>query len=345
MSSLAEQIDRLAGALRVTPGTMRVLLGIFLALAAGTIARLAHLHRLPPEQGRSLLMRLRTWWIIAAVLAATCVLGPIAGTVLMAAASLLALHEYLGLVPEERRLRGLEPLALAAGALQYLWVVLGRDELFFAFVPVITFLLLTTALVLRRRPDEFLHQAGTLHWGMLLLVFCLSHAAWLLALPPEGNPAGGAIGWFLYLVLLTEFNDICQALWGRPFGRHKIIPEISPGKSWEGLVGAAACTAVLAVLLAPLLTPLAATPPRLEGTALDADWLVPPWVVALALLLSLAGFLGDITISALKRDVGVKDSGRLLPGQGGILDRVDSLTYTAPLFAYLVRFLYPGGGA
>lgn len=341
MDALQAFVERIADAVGVTPGATWVLAGIFVALAAGTVARLSHLHRLPEETGRSLVKRLRTWWIIAVVLAVVVVLGRPVAIGLMAATSVLALHEYLSLVPEHHRLRKVEPWAVLAAVLQYVWILLGWFVPFLVFIPVVTFLLLTTRVVLSRRPEGFVHATGTLQWGMLLLVYCISHVAWLLSLDPGGNPAGGVIGWFLFFVLITEFNDICQALWGRPFGRHKIIPEISPGKSWEGLAGAAACTVVLALVLAPLLTPLRGVPPRFEGTFLDADWLLPPWIVGIALLVSLAGFLGDITMSAVKRDVRVKDSGSVLPGQGGILDRVDSLTYTAPLFLHLVLFLYP----
>ncbi len=135
-----------------------------------------------------------------------------------------------------------------------------------------------------------------------------------------GNPLGGPVGWFLYLVILTETNDIVQALVGRRVGVRHITPKVSPNKTVEGLLGGMAVTVLMSMGLAPLLTPL------------------PPWAwpVAAGVVISLAGFLGDLNISAVKRDAGVKDSSHALPGMGGVLDRIDSLTLTAPVFYWLI---------
>ena len=126
----------------------------------------------------------------------------------------------------------------------------------------------------------------------------------------------------LYLVFLTQFNDVAQFLWGKTLGRHKVVPSVSPGKTVEGLLGGLGTTIVLAVVLAPHLTPFTIG-----------------WAAWAGVIIGLSGFIGDVVISALKRDLGVKDSGDLLPGHGGILDRIDSLTYTAPLFFHFVYYL------
>jgi len=171
--------------------------------------------------------------------------------------------------------------------------------------------------------DGFLRAAGTLHWGLMATVFSISHVAFLLVVPAAVNPNGGGPALVLYLVFLTQFNDVAQFLWGKSLGRHKVVPTVSPGKTVEGLLGGLATTTVLAVVLAPYLTPLT------RGWAICAD-----------VIIGLSGFIGDVVISALKRDLGVKDSGDLLPGHGGILDRIDSLTYTAPLFFHFVYYLF-----
>jgi phosphatidate cytidylyltransferase len=107
--------------------------------------------------------------------------------------------------------------------------------------------------------------------------------------------------------------------------RHKVTPNVSPKKTWEGLIGGIATTTLVAALVGPYLTPM--------------DF---RWSALAGLILGIAGFLGDITMSAWKRDLGVKDTGGLIPGHGGILDRVDSLTYAAPAFVHFVRcFFYP----
>jgi phosphatidate cytidylyltransferase len=150
------------------------------------------------------------------------------------------------------------------------------------------------------------------------MVFGISHQAYLLVLPPEG---GAAL--VLYLVVLTQLNDVAQYIWGKTLGRHKVVPTVSPNKTVEGLIGGIVTTTVLAVLLAPLVTPL-----------------TQAHAIAAGLMIGAGGFLGDITISAVKRDIGVKDAGTMLPGHGGVLDRINSLTFTAPMVFHFVRFYY-----
>jgi phosphatidate cytidylyltransferase len=158
----------------------------------------------------------------------------------------------------------------------------------------------------------------------MTMVFALSHVAFLLVLPAAVNPQnGGGPGLVLYLLFLTEFNDVAQYIWGRTLGRHKAIPKVSPGKTLEGLLGGVATTLVLAWLLAPRLTPL-----------------TPGESILAGVIIGFGGFVGDVVMSAVKRDLGLKDSGTLLPGHGGVLDRIDSLLYTAPLFFHFVWYLH-----
>lgn len=195
--------------------------------------------------------------------------------------------------------------------------------MFIIFIPVYVFLLLPLRMVLIGETKDFLRAAGTLHWGIMTLVFGISHIAYLLVLPESKNVGAGGAGLVLFLVFLTQFNDVAQFLWGTMLGSHKIIPKVSPNKTWEGFLGAVATTTVLSVLLLNWLTPLTWAMAAIAG-----------------LLISVAGYVGDVTISALKRDIGLKDSGNMLPGHGGILDRIDSLTYSAPLFFHFVHYFY-----
>lgn len=132
----------------------------------------------------------------------------------------------------------------------------------------------------------------------------LNHLAYLLMLPDRGNPIAGSAGLVLYLVFLTEINDIGQYIWGKSLGRHPVTPTVSPNKTWEGLIGGIVTTTGLAIAIAPWLTPF--------------DWI---HALGVGLIISCAGFIGDVTVSALKRDLGVKDSGNIISGHGGILDR------------------------
>jgi phosphatidate cytidylyltransferase len=169
----------------------------------------------------------------------------------------------------------------------------------------------------------FLKAAGTLNWGIMTTVFSIGHMAYLLVLPLSVNPAAGGAGLVFFLVVLTQLNDVTQFLFGKTFGRHKITPTVSPNKTWESLMGGVASTTLVSWLAAPLLTPFTATQS-----------------VAIGMIIALAGFTGDVVISAIKRDLQIKDTGTMIPGHGGILDRIDSLTYTAPLFFHIVVYFY-----
>ena len=165
----------------------------------------------------------------------------------------------------------------------------------------------------------------------LYILFCFAgksgtngrRAAYLLVLPADVNPGAGGAGLLLFLVFLTQFNDVAQFVWGKTIGHTKVVPTVSPGKTRGGLLGGFFTTMVLAALLGPWLTPMSLM-----------------HSIAAGVIIGLGGFLGDVTISAVKRDVGSKDSGQLLPGHGGILDRIDSLTFTAPLFFHYLQYLY-----
>jgi phosphatidate cytidylyltransferase len=300
--------------------------GLVLILAALVIASIAvrlMQARKPATDYTELRLRIRTWWVIVMLLGAALLLPPIAGILLFAFISYLAFKEYITLIPTRRADHRVLFLAYLAITLQYYWVAIGWYGVFIVFIPVYVFLLLPLRMVLIGEMEGFIRAAGTLHWGLMVTVFSLSHAAFLLALPEAGNPVAGGQGLLLYLLVLTELNDVAQYIWGKTFGRHKVLPKVSPKKTVEGLAGGILTTILAAVILAPMLTPLGA------------------WEAAgMGLVLGLGGFFGDVTISAVKRDLRIKDSGTILPGHGGILDRVDSLTFTAPLFFHLLYFAH-----
>jgi phosphatidate cytidylyltransferase len=299
----------------LTHGVRPVLAGILGILVVATGITWFLRRRGPAEKYTELLQRVQSWWIMVAVFGVAIAIDRRLSVGFFAFVSFLALKEYLSLIPTRRADRRVLFWAYLSIPVQYYWVYRGWYGMFIVFIPVWVMLLISARMVLIGETKDFLRAVGTLQWGLMLMVFSISHQAYLLVL-------GGA-GLVLYLVVLTQLNDVAQYVWGRSLGRHKITPTVSPKKTVEGLVGGIVTTTILALLLAPLLTPL------------------DPWdSVAAGLLISTGGFLGDITISALKRDLGVKDSGQLIPGHGGILDRIDSLTYTAPLFFHFLRFYY-----
>jgi phosphatidate cytidylyltransferase len=212
--------------------------------------------------------------------------------------------------------------------LQYLLVGIRWYGLFAIFVPVYAFLFVPARSALAGDTQGFLERVAKIQWGLMIAVYCLSHAPALLMLPLPGEegPAANA-KLLLFLVLVVQLSDVFQYVWGKLFGKHKIAPNVSPNKTVEGFVGGVATATGL-------------------GTAL---WWATPFTpleaAGFSLAICLLGFAGGLVASAIKRDRGVKDFGALIAGHGGILDRVDSLCFAAPLFFHLVRFTFGTGPA
>jgi phosphatidate cytidylyltransferase len=315
----------------LNPAVQWVFLAILIALAVSSalIARLVRRH--PDRDYRELRQRVRTWWLIVVLFALAVLLNKPGVLVFFGCVSALALREYLTLVPPLVADRRILLVAYLSIPLQYLWIYWEWYGMFIIFIPVYLFLLLPTRLVLMGVTAGFVQSTSALHWGLMTTVFSVSHAAYLLVMSPGESPrwvpqlpagtdaASTGAGLLLFLVLLTELNDIFQYLWGKTLGRVAIAPHVSPRKTVAGFVGGVATTTALAAALGPWLTFMTWQHAMLAG-----------------LVIGLAGFAGDLSISAIKRDLGVKDSGTALPGHGGILDRIDSLTYTAPLFFHFV---------
>ena len=307
----------------LTPNVLWALAGVVAVLVvASVIVALLCVARRDRDYSE-LKLRMRSWWWMIGIFFGAILLSPTASVVFLGFVSFLAFKEYLSLIATRRADRRALFWAYLAIPIHFYWVGIAWYGMFIIFIPVYMFLLLPLRMVIIGETEGFLRAAGTLHWGMMTTVFSLSHMAYLLVLDPAKNPAGGGAGLLLYLVFLTQFNDVAQYTWGKLFGRHKVVPKVSPKKTWEGLIGGNLTTLVLAVFIAPYLTPFS----MLEAAGAG-------------LIIGVFGFIGDVTISALKRDIGVKDSGTLIPGHGGILDRIDSLTYTAPLFFHYLYYLH-----
>ncbi|WP_156143357.1 phosphatidate cytidylyltransferase [Sulfurospirillum cavolei] len=266
--------------------------------------------------------RVQSWWIIVLAFVVGAMLHTTVAMFFFALISYLALKEYFTLIPTRRTDRRIIFYAYLSIVIQYWFAGIQWYGMFIIWIPVYLFLLLPFRQVLIGDTKGFLEHTSRVQWGLMMFVFGLSHIAYMMTLPVlNGHDVGGK-ELVLYLVLLTELNDILQYLWGKTLGKHKIIPKVSPNKTVEGFLGAFFTLSLLGVAFS-FLTPFT-------------------WMQALfaGMLISSAGFIGDVVISMVKRDIGVKDSGNLLPGHGGILDRIDSLTYTAPLFFHYTYYLY-----
>jgi phosphatidate cytidylyltransferase len=236
--------------------------------------------------------------------------------------SFWALKEYITLLKTRPADHRALVWAFLSVPIQYYWVATNWYGMFIIFIPVYMFLFLPIRLVLARETAGFVASASQLQWGLMAFVFGLSHLAMLLKLPAIDNSSANGRTLLLFLVFVVEMSDVLQFVWGKTLGRHKILPTVSPNKTWEGFLGGIITTS-LAALLIRFLTPF-----------------TPLETVGVALLLTVAGFFGGAVMSAVKRDFGVKDFGGLIPGHGGMLDRVDSLCYAAPVFFHYLRYFH-----
>ncbi|MFP4417591.1 MAG: phosphatidate cytidylyltransferase [Chitinivibrionales bacterium] len=310
------------------------------ALACGSVLRFIALRKTDPDIRKKRLASLLTWWVLTLVVAGAVSLGKAGVCALFFAISCIAIREYAGIVMPGSAVRSTAWTLYMLAAVNYLFILFDKTREFFVFFPISVLMVLATVNLLKGNPREYVRSTAGMFFGAVTLVYGLSHTALLFSLP--GLPVGpaGVAGWFLYLLILTEINDITQALVGRRFGahsRHRITPAISPNKTWEGFLGGALVTTVLAFVLHPWFTAFGTQ--RFSFTG-DESLLS----VAAGLLISLSGFFGDINMSAIKRDAGVKDSGKLLPGMGGLIDRIDSLTFTGPAFVYFLILVQGKGG-
>lgn len=301
---------------------------IFVGLIGGTFARLFALRNAKADVVQTRLQSLKTWWMITGLVAAAILCGKTGILILLATAAILGIREFLRLVG--RTAVGF-PTTIVVHVLvvaYFLLLLAGQGEWTRQAAPIAFLVVIGGMRAALGVVEGFIRNTAAVIWGLLLFVYCLSHAYFIIEVSSISEPPAGVEGWFLFLVLLTETNDIVQALVGRRCGKTKIVPRVSPNKSLQGLMGGMATTIVLAVISAPWLTTLMQGRPFASGLMVAAT---------AGALISLFGFLGDINVSGMKRDVGVKDGSRLLPGQGGMIDRINSLTFTAPVFYYYIQ--------
>lgn len=308
------------------PNLLRVAAATVAVMLVGSVARVARMHWASPEVARTRLASLMSWWAVVLAVLCAALLGRGVAVALFIAISIAALREYLVLRNRFTGPREVAALCYVLVPVSYLWIWLGWSGAFVVFLPLAALAALSSFMLLWAPMRGYTSATGQTYWGLLLTAYAPAYAVLLFTLPDENNPVAGNAGWFLFALLLTEFDDICQALIGRSIGNRRIAPVVSPHKTWAGLVGGVVLTTLLAAILAPWLTPWHPIVAMVAGS-----------------LISLAGFLGDLNISGIKRDCGVKDSSDLLPGQGGILDRIDSLTFAAPTFYWFVIFVSGSG--
>ncbi|MCW4454168.1 phosphatidate cytidylyltransferase [Flavobacterium sp. MXW15] len=305
---------------RAPPKFWWVMGGIMALLVVASVIGAVLQRRRPGPVTENLNARIRAWWVMSGVLLACFLLGKVSTLVLYGLLSFFALREFISLTPTRRG----DHLALClcfyvAIPLQYWLIGIDWYGLFVMCIPVYGFLLLPAVSALSGDTDQFLERNTKIQWGLMLTVFCLSHAPALMLLRIPGYE-GQNLMLLFYLLLVVQLSDVLQYVFGKLFGRRLLAPQVSPSKTVEGLLGGGLSAAAV-------------------GAAL---WWITPFTPLqsglLSLLIVLCGFLGGLALSAVKRSLGAKDWGEMIEGHGGILDRLDSVVFSAPVFFHVVRY-------
>ena len=295
---------------------------LMFASSVGAVLKWRVAHGGPHGVIDNLNARVNAWWVMVAVIALAFVFGKGGVITLFGLMSFYALREFMTLAYTRRG----DHMAIAlsffvALPVQYALIWIDWYGLYSIFIPVYCFLVLPILATLEGDTQRFLERTTKVQWGLMVCVFCVSHVPALLMLEIPGFE-GRNLLLIAFLVLVVQGSDVLQYVWGKLFGRHKVAPKLSPSKTWEGLIGGVASATAM-------------------GAALH--WATPftPWQAAgMAFIICMMGFFGGLVMSAIKRDRGVKDWGTMIEGHGGMLDRLDSVVFAAPVFFHVLRYAW-----
>jgi phosphatidate cytidylyltransferase len=318
--------QRELSSLPVDPSLLMLLGGVLAALIVGSIVGFILSRTVKGEAGRAtvanLNARLRAWWVMVVVFGIAVATGGIGSLLLFGLISFLALREFVTLAPT--RVADHQALFWSFFVLlplQYYLIGIGWYGLFAIMIPVYGFIFTAVRSVLAGDVDHFMARTSTINWALMVCVYCVSYAPALLMLEIPGFHNQNAALLF-FLVLVVQVSDVLQYVWGKLLGKHRVAPVVSPNKTWEGLIGGVLSATVIGA----------------------AVWWATPFTPAqaagMAFLICVMGFAGGLVMAAIKRDRGVKDFGTLIEGHGGILDRIDSLCFAAPIFFHVTRFFF-----
>lgn len=237
--------------LELTGNTLAAMLVVVAMLVAASVTQWMLKARLTPDAHLELRQRINSWWVMVAVVFAALLIGRTASLVFFTVLSFIALREFFSILPirltDRRLILGLYLMI----PVHYYWIASDWYGMYIIFIPVYLFLLIPFGLLLLGETKGFIRAVASYQWAVMTTVFAISHIAYLLMLPAENNPAGGGVGLVIYLIFLTQFNDVAQYIWGKSLGRRKIVPSISPNKTWEGFLGGIATTTLFGAVLAP----------------------------------------------------------------------------------------------
>ena len=263
--------------------------------------------------------------VFCSILAAAFFIWQSATVVLFGLIAFWALREFITLTPTRPGdHRTLFLVFFLIVPLQFVLVGMKDYPFYSIAIPVYAFLLIPALIAMAGDFKRFLERTAKIQCGLLICVYCLSYAPALLTLnlPADAGP-GAKPRLLFFFVLMVQLSDALQYAWAQIPSKHFIVPTINPTKTWEGLLGGTASATLIGATL------WWATP--FQGSS----W----WMAAaMSLVISLMGFAGGLTLSAIKRDRGVRDYGTLVEGHGGVLDRVDSICFAAPVFFHFTLY-------
>ncbi|MBN00559.1 MAG: phosphatidate cytidylyltransferase [Planctomycetaceae bacterium] len=306
-----------------------ILIGLGVTYLIGVLIRRQPDSTMNPAIVQAFNSRVRAWWLMFVILTAAFLLGNTATVILFFLISFWALREFITLTPTRMGdHRTLFWIFFLFAPLQYILIAWGNDfyGLYSIVIPVYVYLFIPARIALAGDYKRFLERAAKIQAGILICVYALSYAPALLYLNYQTTAKepwlGSSAGVLLYLILIVQIGDAMQYVWSRYLGKRPIAPAINSSRTWEGFFGGTLTTTLVGAVLF-FVTPF------------------NPWESAfLAMITAVMGFAGGMTMSAIKRDRGVKDYGTLVEGHAGILDRIDSLCFAAPVFFHLTRFWF-----
>jgi phosphatidate cytidylyltransferase len=298
-----------------------VFLAALLAITPVVFAILQRMGRLTPALRKELYARYFSWLVIVPLMVVPVLLGRFWTIAAFGLLSLFAYREFARVTGFFRN--RLLSATVVLGILCMFAAIADHWYGFFVALPSLFISLLVVTAVLQDQPKGYLQRVALAIFGFALFGICLGHMAYF-ANDANGRPI------LLLILLCVELNDVLAFCCGKFFGRRKLAPTTSPGKTWGGALGALVLTTAIFAVIGQFV---------FAGTLLAA----PIHLVTMGALLSFTGQLGDLVISSVKRDLGIKDMGTTIPGHGGILDRFDSLLFVGPaLFHYVGYFVGVG---
>lgn len=266
--------------------------------------------------------RVRAWWIICSMLALAFFFPAWVTVTFFGLMSFWALREFITLTPT--RLgdhRALFWVFFLFTPLHYVLVAVNRQDIYSVLIPVFAFLFIPARIAVAGDAKRFLERVAKIQSGLLICVYCLSFAPALLNMELPGGDPYAARRLLFFFVTMALLSEAFQFIWSQLYGQHVIAPSINASRTWEGFIGGSASSALVGMFF----------------------WFVTPfelWQAALmSMLIAIMGFAGAMTMSAIKRDRGVRDYGTLVEGHGGVLDRIDAICFAAPVFYHVTRLL------